>query len=114
MRLPPQSVDDGVHGAALNVPLTVGTSVENGKRTREKLRGDPEERGEPHPEDRAGSAHVDGDGDAPDVAETDGAGQGTGECSEVRDVALIRWVVVLAAQDVECVEEVAERQEAGV
>ena len=68
--------------------------------------------GDPHPEEGAGPAPVDGDRHARDVADADGRRERRRERLEVRHVARLIGIVVLARGDGEPVAEAAELDEA--
>ncbi len=78
---------EGVHGAADHIAFFSFDAVFDRDDGLGVFGGHAEETGDPHPEDRAGSAERDGRADADDVAGTDGRGQRGGQGAELRDVA---------------------------
>ena len=77
----------------------------------EELRGDPEQRGHPHPEDGARTTRGQCDRDAGNVAHPHGAGQCAGKRAKVAELARGAGLIETAGQELYGVREVAERQQ---
>ena len=90
------AVADVEHRAAGNLALLVDGAEFDGQEAFRILRGHAEEGSDPHPEDGAGAADLDGRGDADDVARADRGGEGDAEGFEARDVTAS---VVLCLED---------------
>ena len=116
-RLPPQPFFDVVHGAAghrtgpdLAVRLD-GHAVVQRERHLAVLGGHAQESRHPHPEQRPGSTHVDGDGHARDVTDPHRGRKRRGERLKVRDVAGFIRIVVLPGSHGKAVRQLTELNE---
>ena len=100
------------HGSAEDVSVGFNVAVDLGEGAGGEFHAHAEKGGEPHPEDGAGPACSNGDGDTGDVTKADGGGKGGGEGLEVGDFAFVFGVVVFAADHIDGVAEEAEVDEA--
>ena len=110
-----QTVLDVVHRAAYPVALVVALTVVDRQRNFRELGAHSYKRGDPHPEDCAGTAYYDSSGDAGDVAGTDRCSQSGGESLERCNFALAGLLLLehLSYGVLHGVAELAELQELG-
>ena len=103
-----------VHGTARHAAVFVLVAVLNAERTLRELRGHAHQAGQDHPEGRARSANAHGDRDARDIAETDSARKRRRQRLEVRHLASIVRVGVVALDQRDGMPEGPELNEAEI
>ena len=109
-----QAFPDHIHGPAAEHALAVVAAVHHGEGGGIEFGGDADQRGDPHPEHRAGAADGNGNGNTGDIAEAESAGKRCGERLCMGQMAGVLRTIVAPAQQRDGMAEMAERAQAGI